>query len=149
MPPVGLALTTGCAACHDHKFDPVSTKDFYALTAFFRNNTMAAMDGNVSDPAPVLFVPAAADRARWPGLQAEIGAAESALQARAAQADADFEAWLASARTLAPLPVDRRVRLHAALDEAAGPIVLAGVAVSGAAAVSRIDGVYGPAPEIN
>ncbi|HEY3440122.1 MAG TPA: DUF1553 domain-containing protein [Paludibaculum sp.] len=68
---VYMGLTVGCATCHDHKFDPIQQKDFYALTAFFRNSTQHAMDGNISDTPPIVVVPAAADRARWEAIAAQ------------------------------------------------------------------------------
>ena len=48
---VFLGLTVGCATCHDHKFDPISQKDYYSLGAFFRNTPQKVMDGNTSDQA--------------------------------------------------------------------------------------------------
>ena len=33
-----LALSVGCARCHDHKFDPIPTKDYYSLAAIFRSS---------------------------------------------------------------------------------------------------------------
>ncbi|MEX0322713.1 MAG: DUF1553 domain-containing protein [Puniceicoccaceae bacterium] len=53
---VWLGMTASCAACHDHKFDPVSQKEFYELTAFFRNTTQKAMDQNIWDTQPSIKV---------------------------------------------------------------------------------------------
>jgi len=53
---VFLGLTVGCAVCHDHKFDPISQREFYQLFAFFNNLDGAAMDGNNKAHAPVLKI---------------------------------------------------------------------------------------------
>jgi hypothetical protein len=42
-----LGLTLGCARCHDHKFDPISTKEYYGLAGIFRS-TKTLTPGNVS-----------------------------------------------------------------------------------------------------
>jgi hypothetical protein len=54
---VFLGLTTGCARCHDHKYDPVRMKDYYQLFAFFNNIDGSPMDGNASRWAPIMPVP--------------------------------------------------------------------------------------------
>ena len=54
---VFMGLTLGCAQCHDHKFDPVTQKEFYQLFAFFNNLDGSALDGNAANPAPVVQVP--------------------------------------------------------------------------------------------
>ena len=75
---VWLGLTIGCATCHDHKFDPILQKDFYAMTAFFRNTQQHTMDDNIPDTPPTLVVPSEEDRPRWEQLRQE----ESATGAR-------------------------------------------------------------------
>ena len=93
---VFMGMTVGCAACHDHKFDPISQREFYALTAFFRNTTQYVMDGNISDPPPTLVVPRDEDRDTWYRLREEVGEIEDALAERPDAVEAAFEEWLAN-----------------------------------------------------
>ena len=148
---VWLGLTVGCAACHDHKFDPITQQDFYSLTAFFRNNTMPAMDGNLSDTKPNLFVPAAEDRRTWAKLQAEIAALNGKIAAEAKGAETRFTTWLEAAKTLPVPPREFHVRQQLPLAEASGPIRTADgqVLSRGQPEPSRIAGPYGPAPRLN
>src|SRR5262245_16161032 len=37
-----LGLTVGCARCHDHKFDPIPTRDYYALAGIFKSTRSMA-----------------------------------------------------------------------------------------------------------
>ena len=94
---VWLGLTTGCAVCHDHKFDPLKQKEFYELAAFFNNTTQAAMDGNIKDTPPILPVPKAEDRPRLEAIDKELADARAASDARKAAAKGDYDGWLASA----------------------------------------------------
>ena len=95
---VYLGLTTNCSQCHDHKFDPITTKDYYAMAAFFRNTTQRAKDGNAKDGlGPVLVLPSEEDRPRWEALPPEITAAEKLRDARRMAAQPAFETWLTTA----------------------------------------------------
>ncbi len=57
MSTIFMGMTLGCAVCHDHKFDPVSQKEFYQLFAFYNASADAAMDGNALAPPPTIKVP--------------------------------------------------------------------------------------------
>ena len=130
---VWMGTTAGCAVCHDHKFDPLSQKEFYQLAAFFNNTTQAAMDGNIKDTPPILFVPTPEDRPRFEALQAELTTVRGQVAARKDAARADFDRWLggASAEAVAATVPVEGLRFHAVLGEGTGREVQA--AVDGAA----------------
>src|SRR6185437_2909748 len=90
---VWMGLTAGCAVCHDHKYDPITQREFYELSAFFNNTTQPTMDGNIKDTPPTIFVPTSADRPRWEALDAEAGDIRKQLAARKGAARPDFDRW--------------------------------------------------------
>ncbi|HRE79470.1 MAG TPA: DUF1549 domain-containing protein, partial [Opitutaceae bacterium] len=53
---VWMGMTANCASCHDHKFDPLTQKDYYSLGAIFKGLAERTWDANVLTPAPALIV---------------------------------------------------------------------------------------------
>ncbi len=52
-----LGLTAECARCHDHKYDPISQKDYYSLYAFFNNNNDTGIVPYNGEASPTLILP--------------------------------------------------------------------------------------------
>ncbi len=97
---VFLGLTAVCASCHDHKYDPITQKDFYALGAFFNNTTQPAMDGNRKDAPPVLVLPSQRDRPRWHRLMTHRQQLRDQMQRRqeALASSGAFASWASRMR---------------------------------------------------
>ena len=76
---VWLGLTVGCAQCHDHKYDPITQKDFYRLFAFFHNVPENGLDGSKGNAAPLLKVPSVEQQQKLDVLVAEIRTIETEL----------------------------------------------------------------------
>ncbi|MEX2309340.1 MAG: DUF1553 domain-containing protein [Pirellulales bacterium] len=116
---VWMGLTAGCAVCHDHKFDPLSQREFYEMAAFFNNTTQNPMDGNIKDTPPVVVVPGNEDRARWDELTKQIPDTNKLIADRRRDARPDFDAWLSSAKpedVAADVPTSD-LELHVPLDD--------------------------------
>lgn len=117
-----LGLTTGCAACHDHKFDPFTQRDFYGLAAYLNNTAEKSWDMNMADPAPVLRLPRDEDRATAEVVLTRRAELERQLEARRARGLELARAWIAAGHGPLPVKADGlEIRLR--LDEGQGDTV--------------------------
>jgi len=150
---VWLGLTANCAVCHDHKFDPITTRDFYSLSAYFRNTAQGGFDGNVKDSNPSVIVPQEGpDRARWKALPAEMASVRARLENRRQDALPDFAEW---ARRTASRPLgsdvsDSQLLAHVPFNDGGGDSVAVARGLSAGvqtakAPIWKADGKLGPA----
>jgi hypothetical protein len=79
-----LGLTVGCAQCHDHKSDPLTTRDYYRLLGFFASFDEQGNDGGALAPEPAVLAPRPEQLPEHERLRAA---------AAAAQADVGAVAW--------------------------------------------------------
>ncbi|MEY3227303.1 MAG: hypothetical protein RLZZ536_1922 [Planctomycetota bacterium] len=104
-----LGITLGCAECHDHKFDPFTTKDFYRFEAFFADirerglYSGANSDGNWG---PFVKVPTAEQSAQLDALSVRIAELQQVLNTPTPELAAAQLAWEQTQQPWTPLTPD-------------------------------------------
>ncbi|TAE31611.1 MAG: DUF1553 domain-containing protein [Cytophagales bacterium] len=115
-----LGMTVECARCHDHKYDPISQKDYYSLAAFFAQNNEYGQIPYNGEPSPHITLPTPEADAK---LQAIRNRMNTLDRAQANDADAvrqRFETWLAKAEKnpkSALLPEKQNLLFHIPFDQ--------------------------------
>ncbi len=89
---VWLGLTVGCARCHDHKYDPISQREFYQLFAFFNNGPEAGLI-TADNPPPVIEVPSPFQERELARLTQRRQEAEQAYRAVGERLQAEVTTW--------------------------------------------------------
>lgn len=91
-----LGLTFECTRCHDHKYDPLTMRDFYSLFAFFQNIPEAGQTTYFTSamPTPTLLLSSDEEDGRIAGLRRAMESKEEELARVRADARTAFEAWL-------------------------------------------------------
>ena len=91
-----LGLTLECCRCHDHKYDPVTQKEYYQLTAFFDKLDEAGLYSyfTSSIPTPTLMLTSEEEDRKITEARHAIEELEARLSATAKQAEKDFQTWL-------------------------------------------------------
>lgn len=98
-----LGLTMECSRCHDHKYDPITAKDYYRLSAYFSNIDEAGLYSYFTPavPTPTLWLPDENQEKEFRRLEEEIARTSEALEKHAATSTEAFTAW----KTANPGPV--------------------------------------------
>ena len=86
-----MGLTLECAQCHDHKYDPMTQREYYQFAGFFNN---LVGNGNTKGAAaPTLRRFTAEQMARIPVIEGELSKIEATLKSTPAELTTDFQRW--------------------------------------------------------
>jgi hypothetical protein len=98
-----MGLTMECARCHDHKFDPISQKEFYQTAAFFNNVHELGMTGDDGNYGPSLMLPDSATESAIDELTEKIQAKEKKW-ALSQEEVTSIEDFIRNTASLPPVP---------------------------------------------
>ncbi|MGV8880425.1 MAG: DUF1553 domain-containing protein [Sphingobacteriaceae bacterium] len=92
-----LGISVGCAKCHDHKYDPITQKNYYELFSFFNNVREAGqISWDDTPPAPTLMLPSKEKEQIIKFITNSITVQEQTIANEKAAADVAFNEWLAA-----------------------------------------------------
>ncbi len=106
---VWMAMTMGCARCHDHKYDPITQREFYEFYAFFNSVDERGLDGVFGNATPTLSLPEPSQQDRLDRLDEAIRSLKADLPE--ARIRRDVAAW--ERRAMAAIPETPRRGLEA------------------------------------
>ncbi|MBI1352950.1 MAG: DUF1553 domain-containing protein [Acidobacteria bacterium] len=90
---VFMGLTLGCARCHDHKFDPLTQKDFYSFYAFFNNIPERGRVFKYGNTPPMIPAPTRAQQTELQAADERLEQASQAFDARREAIAKGFRRW--------------------------------------------------------
>ena len=95
---VWLGLTMECAQCHDHKYDPISQKEYYQFYAYFNINSDAGNQTRNGNSAPMVKVPSMAENAELQERRDKVAVLKSE-RAKVKPTAQEMDGWIADNRT--------------------------------------------------
>ncbi len=116
-----LGLSMGCARCHDHKFDPLTQREYYQFFAFFNQLNEQGEAGRVGNAEPTIKAPTPEQIVRRAALSQQLASLDDALKQQITRATETMPEWepklreSASSGGAAPVPL-----LHWTLNETTG-----------------------------
>ena len=114
---VWMGLTMGCARCHDHKYDPISQKEFYQLFAFFNNTPETGNTRTAGNAKPLLKIPSDEYLAQEQQLKDQVAALEQQHQQRKRELTQQQKEWEQRILKNLDVPNNDQLILHYPLDD--------------------------------
>lgn len=113
-----MGLTISCARCHDHKFDPVSQKDFFSLYSFFNNVDEAGqISWDNAMPVPTMLLTDAKQDSIIAYLSKKESAIATELNAITQSEKAGFEQWKLHTGNTIPFNAKKGLQAHFTFDK--------------------------------
>jgi len=119
---VWLGLTMECAQCHQHKFDPISQKEYYQFYAFFNQSTDAGMQTRKGNAQPLIDIPNLEGEKQAVELEKQVVALNTKIENRSSAVTSEFQAWLkeATEKNAGKAQTPGNMLAHFLLDEKKG-----------------------------